>query len=107
MTQRNAMQPVNNSVEVEVIEYVPSNRPLAGRFLGSSHARELKNIQHASVMENCKAAMTLSAMQHAAAFSQIEERVALQNPHAGARCRALANAYTVEAIKLIMDGEKR
>lgn len=106
MVRSNALQPSNNPVEVEVIEYVPRRRGLVGNLFGSAHSKELENIQHAAVMENCKAALAFSAAQHAAALSQIEAQVGFTNPHAGARCGAIADAYTIEAMKLIKDGEK-
>lgn len=106
MARSNALQPINNPVEVEVIEYVPRRRGLATNLFGSSHSKEIENIRHASVMENCKVALAFSAAQHAAALSQIEAQVGFINPHAGARCGAIADAYTIEAIKLIKDGEK-
>lgn len=106
MTRRNALQTINNAVEVEVIEYVPRRRGLVGNLFGSAHSKELENIHHAAVIENCKAALAFSAARHAAALSQIEAQVGFINPHAGARCGAIADAYTIEAIKLIKDGEK-
>ena len=106
MVRSNALQPVSNSVEVEVIEYVPRRRGLVGNLFGSSHSKEIENMQHASVIENCKAALAFSASQHAAALSQIEAQVGFTNPRAGARCGAIADAYTIEAMKLIKDGEK-
>lgn len=106
MIRRNVLQPINNAVEVEVIEYVPRRRGLAGNLFGSAHSKELENIHHAALIENCKAALAFSAARHAAALSQIEAQVGFINPHAGARCGAIADAYTIEVIKLIKDGEK-
>lgn len=107
MNSRNALQPINNAVEVEVIKYIPPKRHIASNLRGTSHRRELENIQHAAMMEKCKAVIAFSAAQHAAALSQIEAQAGLINPRAGARCGAIADMYTAAAMVLIEDGEKQ
>lgn len=106
MNRNFTIQPTNNTVEVEVIEYLPRRRSPIRTLFEDSHTRQLENLQHATIVGQAKAAMAYSASQHAAALSMIEARTGLYNPRGAARCGAIADAYTIATIKLIKDGEK-
>lgn len=61
----------------------------------------LEEAQYTAMLDQYKASLTYSAIQHAAAYSVMESQLASTSPRGAARIGALADAYTAQAIKAI------
>jgi len=61
----------------------------------------MEEAQRTAMVDQYKAALTYSAIQHTMAYSVMESQLASTSPQGAARIGALADAYTVQAIKAI------
>ena len=88
--------------DVEVIPVPPKHTIWETLFgIPSAGSATLEQLQLEAAVDHYRAAMTHTAIQHAAAFSAMESQIAEVSPRGAARVGALADAYTAQALRII------